>query len=525
MKPGTALYSKWLRNTDLNNPYNWDRGNLPCGNDRMIISDDGPVVFIQFNTTIQELVLPRSGELVFGSYATLAFTNEPDHSAECLDSGSDITFNASHPADWFDPMNWCPMDTELGPCKPLTLLHSEQIPCETDDVIFPTGSSYYVDLGVNINIRVNTLKVSGKAYSSSSFRDFLATDNGRNIFPASTSGPQSTVTIKRQRCSDMTGCSCGNDQGQVLAKVCQVQSPRCARPRCSNTIRPVGHCCDICGGMLNVSFGVGFNMDTLKNGLQRNFLNGKDAYKDVKYIVSKRSDGRVQIVLLDDDGVLSSKVTAEIMAELTADIGNGGLKYSVTQVQMASSAAGGSSQSGGSASAHTGGEKRSMSGGSVAGITMGVIVAVIIAVAAGYLLYRKKNSDDDGSGFSATMFNKFNRFNVSQQRKPQVSVPPSVGFSWGSLDSGVSSVSAGTSQGFENPIYGSVPLENIQSMDLELKPCEFDMSDTQPDDRGFDNPLYDVSHQESLFSDPTEVDKPELPTVMTIGPSNQHTDA
>lgn len=56
VSPAQALYSKWLRNTDLNNPYNWDRGNLPCGNDRMIIPDDSPVVFMQLNTTIRELV-------------------------------------------------------------------------------------------------------------------------------------------------------------------------------------------------------------------------------------------------------------------------------------------------------------------------------------------------------------------------------------------------------------------------------------------------------------------------------------
>jgi hypothetical protein len=38
----------------------------------------------------------------------------------------------------------------------------------------------------------------------------------------------------------------------------------------------------------------------------------------VKYIVSKRTDGKIQMVLLDDDGVQSSKVTAEIMADLNS---------------------------------------------------------------------------------------------------------------------------------------------------------------------------------------------------------------
>jgi len=75
---------------------------------------------------------------------------------------AEITFNASHPADWFDPENWCPTDTEQGPCRTIALLDSERIPCVTDDVVFPKGSSYYVNLGSNYNIQMNTLKVSGK---------------------------------------------------------------------------------------------------------------------------------------------------------------------------------------------------------------------------------------------------------------------------------------------------------------------------------------------------------------------------
>jgi len=36
----------------------------------------------------------------------------------------------------------------------------------------------------------------------------------------------------------------------------------------------------------------------------------------VQYIVSKRSDGKIQMVLTDTDGLKSSKVAMEISAEL-----------------------------------------------------------------------------------------------------------------------------------------------------------------------------------------------------------------
>ena len=80
--------------------------------------------------------------------------------SKCFDTA--VEFNASHPADWVDPLNWCPTDTEGGACKQLALLDSEKIPCRTDDVVFPTGSSYYISLGSGLNLNVRTLKLSGK---------------------------------------------------------------------------------------------------------------------------------------------------------------------------------------------------------------------------------------------------------------------------------------------------------------------------------------------------------------------------
>ena len=44
----------------------------------------------------------------------------------------------------------------------MALLDSEKIPCRTNDVVFPTGSSYYVNLGTGLPLNIRTLKVSGK---------------------------------------------------------------------------------------------------------------------------------------------------------------------------------------------------------------------------------------------------------------------------------------------------------------------------------------------------------------------------
>ena len=53
---------------------------------------------------------------------------------------------------------------------------------------------------------------------------------------------------------------------------------------------------------------------------------------------------------------------------------------------------------------------------------------------------------------------------------------------------------------------------------MEMNPTDYGgMNDEQPINvsKGFENPLYDSAHQESLFSDPISVEKPQLETVMT----------
>ncbi|KAH3846701.1 protein amnionless-like isoform X2 [Dreissena polymorpha] len=516
--PVEGLFIRWLRNTDLNNPHNWDRGNLPCGNDRMIIPDDSPVVFMQINTTVQELVLPATGELVFGSFFGLAFTNEPDHSAACLDSGSDITFNASHPADWFDPDNWCLTDTETGPCKDMALLDTERIPCSTGDVVFPTGSSYYVDLGRNKDIQVNTLKVSGKAYSTNTFRDYLRTENGRNIFPPPATGAQSSVTMNRRKCTDQTGCACGNDQGQIFETVCTVTKLRCPRPLCAATIKPVGHCCNVCGGMLTLTYGTGFNLDTFNNSIQRNFVEN-EKYPHIKYILSKRSDGKIQMVLWDDNkGVMSSQLAQDILADIKQDITTGGMRYAIMEATLQSTATGGSGAvQPGSHSAHTGAETE-LGRGSVAGVTIGCIAGVLVVCLAAFLLYRRTSwSCVDTGRFSRSIFNKFNRFDASEARSPQVTIPTPDAFAWGSLDSGVSSAhSSRLSQGFDNPMFGEATFDTQNPVPMEMEVRSV-MSEEQPKtDFGFDNPLYDSVHQDSLFSDPSVVVEPQPLPVVTL---------
>ena len=45
-------------------------------------------------------------------------------------------------------------------------LDSEKVPCMIDDVVYPSGNSFYVNLETGIDIRINTLKITGKVMAS-----------------------------------------------------------------------------------------------------------------------------------------------------------------------------------------------------------------------------------------------------------------------------------------------------------------------------------------------------------------------
>ncbi|KAL3874881.1 hypothetical protein ACJMK2_037837 [Sinanodonta woodiana] len=487
-------YIKWLPNTNLDNPSNWNQGRLPCGDDRLVIPDESPVVFYQLNTTIRELVVPKDGEFVLGAYSTLAFTEEPDHSASCLGSGADEEFNITRPADWIDPLNWCRTSSESGSCDGVTLLDNERVPCVTDNVIFPTGSSYYVNLGSNLDISINTIKVSGKAYSTATFETFLNSDDGKKIF-APLTGIRSRVTILRAQCTDMTGCACGNIQGVLLDAICALQSPRCARPRCKIAFRPAGSCCDMCGGIFNITYGSGFNLETLRTRIKRIFLDGKVEYQSVSLFVSKIASGDVQMVLSDiQGGKLSSDVARSVKEELDRDIRDGGFVYGIDKFTLKTSDDQTEPTAGGLSGTNN---ESGLPQSTIIAIAVGGGVGLILLLLIAFFVYRRRTSPEGDPGYQL-----FDRFSLRNSRKPHVAVPPSLAFSWSTPPPENVGLSH---QGFDNPMYGSAPLEQPKSFELELTSSALSESEEQPTtDRGFDNPLYgDI--QVSMFSDPTQV--------------------
>ncbi|KAK3801780.1 hypothetical protein RRG08_048367 [Elysia crispata] len=267
-----ALYKRWLPNTDFGNSENWNAGRAPCGNDVVIIPDESPVVYVQTNTTMKELVLPASGEIILGRSVALGFTSAPTNCS--MDPTGDVEFIATDPASWMDTDNWCSTATELGACDKTYRLDVEQVPCKYDDVVFARNHGYFVDLSNNVpNMAIKSLKISGSSFTTKTFSTFLNQTEGKLMFHVGANS--GTLQVTRKSCASKAGCACGNDRPEISEKICAGLRDSCNRPRCPTSVMPVGMCCRLCGAYFNLTKGYGFDLDHLKSTLSKEFLNNQ----------------------------------------------------------------------------------------------------------------------------------------------------------------------------------------------------------------------------------------------------------
>ncbi|ESO98279.1 hypothetical protein LOTGIDRAFT_159075 [Lottia gigantea] len=485
-----GLYKRWLPNTNFENSDNWNVGRVPCGSDVVKFSNGeslSPTVYVQTNSTMKELWLPMNGEIIFGANSILSFTDSVRNTEQCPDAEGELEFIRG-PKDWLDPDNWCTTATEMGECLNTPQLESERVPGTYDDVIFPTEKSFFVYLGVNLNYKVKSLKISGSSLTTSSFSTFAKSAEGTRMFPPPQlgAGTQSTVTVTRSTCrTPKSGCSYGNDQPQILDEICKIYQDRCERARCKSALTPLGACCSVCGATFNVKIDTGFNITELKEILQSQFLSPTPKIvPDV--LVSRMSvdDNLVQIVMKDKTGETSSKIAKTIKADMDKDLSNGGHKYAISVVSLAVS---GSATSGpGSTSAHTGGGN--LSGGSVAAIILIVVIIIpLICLVGFYMWSRHHNSRNVVTTQVDKVLNNIQSIRRRADDRAQLTM----------TELGPVQTS------FANEMYGA-PLDDMNIQDFNLS-----LSETQPsfDRSGFDNPLYGSKELPSLYGDPSSGSK------------------
>ncbi|XP_078000745.1 protein amnionless-like [Glandiceps talaboti] len=437
-----ASRKDWIPNIDYENPDNWNVKRLPCSNDRIILgspSDTNVSVFIQSNATMKEVVLPNDGVVALGNNVVWSFSDE-DEDASC--EGTDVEFVRTGVKDWFDPANW---EDSQG----VALLETEQIPCAYDDVVFPQGSRFYVQLDTDVT--VGSMQFAGQGHTTNSFTSFLESSDGEEQFT-------SDGVVSVAGCQDTSGCPCGND-GVVRDRICKMS---CLPPLCKKALLPSGACCAKCGCTLTMQYNKDqFVLDTFKNTIKSKFQND---YTKVLTSTSKTKDDNIQFFATDD---YEGKDAAAMCEALRQDILNNKATYGITNVTKLTSGEGTGKQT----------DSAPLETGAIAGIIVAVLVilALVMVVALilrrGWCSRRDKKLDIDMELAGAEFVN-----HPTDQ--------------------------SAVLRGFDNPMYDTPPKSYIDDTITKYNPMYSSAGVLDDDDdtmRGFSNPV-DVD-VETAFAD------------------------
>ncbi|XP_037544323.1 protein amnionless [Nematolebias whitei] len=361
-----ALYKQWIPDTNYENKTNWDKGDVPCGSDRVQFSAQRKVsVFVETAHAVQEMQLPLDGELILYSGAGFYVVSGQDPGCG---AGVSTKFKDSDSLQWFDPALWLAAATlnDLQNGDFLFSVHEESVPCQHDDVVFKPFSSFRVDTtSSQSSILVTSVSVLGETFSSrSEFSQYLGSHTGQLQFHGS-----SVVTVGNPSCGDPTGCDCGNSVNHQ--QICG--SVTCATVHCKMPLRPMGHCCQVCGSIISISYAGGFNLQNYRDRLKHLFLT-LPQYESVQLGMSKvlkplrimgvipfGTSPEIQVVIVDGE---MGKIAETLAKDIIKDIQSQGSKLGITKAEFQAS------------SGNTSTPKSSA--GMVVGVVLGVLLVITL---------------------------------------------------------------------------------------------------------------------------------------------------
>ncbi|KAM9843018.1 protein amnionless [Aulostomus maculatus] len=371
---GNALYKQWIPDTNYENKTNWDKGTIPCGNDIVHFTAQGEVsVFVETMHAVQEMRLPVDGEFILNSGAGFYVLAGKDPGCG---AGVKTKFKDSESLQWFNPLLWQAAVTvdDLQRGNFLFSVHEESVPCRYDDVVFKASSSFRVDTSSSQpSIPVKSVSVLGKMFDSiSEFTLYLHSRSGQLQFHGS-----SDVTVGNSGCEDPSGCDCGNSINHQ--RICA--SVTCPSLSCKKPLLPSGHCCEVCGAIITIRYGPGFNLQTYRQRIQHLFLI-LPQYKSLQLGLSKvfkpqrllgivpfSSSAEIQVVILDEEKGTQSEALAR---DIVKDARSHGSSLGIAGAEFQASSGGGSGSS----------------AGTVVGAVFGVLILVAV-IAVVVVLIRK----------------------------------------------------------------------------------------------------------------------------------------
>ncbi|CAG9784808.1 unnamed protein product [Diatraea saccharalis] len=227
----------WAPNKSFNLAKNFDTNTLPCSKSTVIFPESvQETIQIDSSIAVSQLILPRDGAIMLAEGESILFGAD-ENVDNC--TGGNIFYKDDSSSAWENPGVW--NSSRFNKATP----DAERVPCYDDTVLFPKNAQFTIQLPDNTQY-VSGIIVEDANLTTATFleRIFKQADGGQQ-FVLGMRLNDHPVVIRQEPCKSTSGCPC---QTYGLNINCKLKY--CAPPKCSNPIKPVGHCCEICGGSL-----------------------------------------------------------------------------------------------------------------------------------------------------------------------------------------------------------------------------------------------------------------------------------
>ncbi|KGL84047.1 Protein amnionless, partial [Tinamus guttatus] len=330
-----ADYKQWLPNTNFETAANWEEGRVPCASDTIHFEWDKVIsVFVKSHHAVKDMYLPLNGEFILASGAGFAaFDGSWDPGC---DSGSAARFGDAEGLSWFNPALWQPLQQGGR----LFAVDEERVPCRYDDVIFEPETSFRVNVDSSRGvIHLRSVSLMGQTFTSTAaLAQYLQGPSALLQFHGN-----STFQVTGTACPDKSGCVCGNAQNGH--RICAGR--RCPEAACPSPLRPLGHCCEVCGAMVYLEFTPDFDLQQYRDRLVQTFLS-LPQYAGVQMAISKVHEAQpflgmalrssapvIQIVLVEEQGGSGTGAAAgQMAADILGDIAQHGEALGISSGRM-----------------------------------------------------------------------------------------------------------------------------------------------------------------------------------------------
>ncbi|XP_029453855.1 protein amnionless [Rhinatrema bivittatum] len=344
-----ALYKQWIPNTNFENASNWDNLRAPCNGATIIFENRKKLsVLVQSMHSVTGMYIPWDGEFILASGAGFAAYTAGSASNPGCETESTSTFRDADSYQWLDPTLWHAASStdDLESGNYLFSVHEESVPCRYDDVVFPADASFRVNIqSYSQAIELKSVSIMGQKFTrDEDFVHYMQSNTAKLQFHG-----QGSLKVTNAKCNDKTGCACGNswERENICSALLQHSENVCPGVVCMNPLRPVGHCCDICGATVSLEYAPDFEIEKYRNRLVHTFLS-LSRYAGVQMALSKvykpqsllgiiprESVAEIQIVIIDNKTASETGTSAEQLAsEIMSDVTNHGKSFGIVKGNM-----------------------------------------------------------------------------------------------------------------------------------------------------------------------------------------------